>query len=138
MKKIFSGIQPTGNLHIGNYLGAVRRWVDLQDTSDELIYCIVDLHSITVPQNPIELRENSLKLCASLLACGIDPKRATLFLQSSIKEHTELGWILGCITTMARLSHLPQFKEKTVKAKEIPLGLFLYPILQCADIMLYK
>lgn len=137
-KKVFSGIQPTGDLHIGNYIGAVRRWIDLQNSEKDVTYCIVDLHSITLPQKPDVLRENSLRICASLLACGIDPKKATLFLQSGVKEHSELCWILGCITTMARLSHLPQYKEKSEKMKEIPLGLFLYPILQAADIMLYK
>lgn len=138
VKKIFSGVQPTGDLHIGNYLGAIRRWIDLQNSQLNVTYCIVDLHSITLPQNPKVLRENSLRLCASLLACGIDPDKATLFLQSAVKEHSELCWILGCITTMARLGHLPQYKEKSAKVKEIPLGLFLYPILQAADIMLYK
>lgn len=137
-KKIFSGIQPTGDLHIGNYIGAVRRWVDLQNSESDVTYCIVDLHSITLPQKPQELRENSLRLCASLLACGIDSTKATLFIQSSVKEHAELCWILGCNTTMARLTHLPQYKEKSEKMKEIPLGLYLYPVLQAADIMLYK
>ena len=138
VKKVFSGIQPTGDLHIGNYLGAIRRWIDLQNSENDVSYCIVDLHSITLPQNPVELRDNSLRICASLLACGIDPKKATLFLQSTVKEHSELCWILGCITTMARLTHLPQYKEKSSKLKEIPLGLYLYPVLQAADIMLYK
>lgn len=138
MKKVFSGIQPTGDLHVGNYIGAIRRWIDLQNSENDVTYCIVDLHSITLPQNPAELRNNSLRICAQLLACGIDPTKATLFLQSSVKEHSELCWILSCITTMARLSHLPQFKEKSNKMKDIPLGLFLYPVLQAADIMLYK
>lgn len=138
VKKVFSGIQPTGDLHIGNYLGAIRRWVDLQNSEHDVTYCIVDLHSITLRQNPVELRDNSLRLCATLLACGIDPSKATLFLQSSVKEHSELCWILGCITTMARLTHLPQYKEKSAMLKEIPLGLYLYPVLQAADIMLYK
>jgi tryptophanyl-tRNA synthetase len=91
-----------------------------------------------MPQNPKELKENILKICASLLACGIDPHKSTLFLQSSVKEHAELCWILCCITTMARLTHLPQYKEKSEKLKEIPLGLYLYPVLQAADIMLHK
>lgn len=138
VKKVFSGIQPTGDLHIGNYLGAIRRWIDLQNSGLDVTYCIVDLHSITLPQKPAVLRDNSLRICASLLACGIDPKKATLFLQSSVKEHSELCWILSCITTMARLTHLPQYKEKSAKMKEIPLGLYLYPVLQAADIMLYK
>lgn len=137
-KRIFSGIQPTGDLHIGNYLGAVKRWVDLQNSNNDVTFCIVDLHSITVPQVPSELRENSLRLCASLLACGIDTQKSTLFLQSNVKEHTELCWILGCITTMARLTHLPQYKEKSSLMKEVPLGLYLYPVLQAADILLYK
>lgn len=138
MKKVFSGIQPTGDLHIGNYLGAIKRWIDLQNSRLDVTYCIVDLHSITLPQKPALLRDNSLRICASLLACGIDPKKSTLFLQSSVKEHSELCWILSCITTMARLTHLPQYKEKSEKMKEIPLGLYLYPVLQAADIMLYK
>lgn len=138
VKKIFSGIQPTGELHLGNYLGAVQKWVELQNSKNDVTFCIVDMHSITLPQNPAELRHNSMKLCATLLACGIDPHKATLFLQSNVKEHTELSWILSCITTMARLTHLPQYKEKSAKMKEIPLGLYLYPVLQAADIMLYK
>ncbi|XP_059622827.1 tryptophan--tRNA ligase, mitochondrial [Phlebotomus argentipes] len=137
-RKIFSGIQPTGGLHIGNYLGAISQWVNLQNAGEDVTYCIVDLHSITLPQDPAGLRENILGVTASLLACGIDPKKSTLFLQSDVKQHAELGWILGCHTTMARLGHLPQFKEKSAKVKEIPLGLFVYPVLQAADILLYK
>ncbi|XP_055705021.1 tryptophan--tRNA ligase, mitochondrial [Phlebotomus papatasi] len=137
-RKIFSGIQPTGSLHIGNYLGAISRWVELQNSGEDVTYCIVDLHSITLPQDPIRLRDNILNMTAALLACGIDPKKSTLFLQSDVKQHAELGWILGCHTTMARLGHLPQFKEKSSKIKEIPLGLFVYPVLQAADILLYK
>lgn len=136
---IFSGIQPTGSLHIGNYFGAIRKWIELQNTPNtNVTYCIVDLHSITLPQNPADLRANTLQMVASLLACGIDPKKCTLFLQSSVKQHAELCWILGCMTTMARLAHLPQYKEKSARLKEIPLGLFVYPVLQAADIMLYK
>lgn len=136
--KIFSGIQPTGNLHIGNYLGAIRQWIDLQNRKEDVIYFIADLHSITMPQEPAKLRENTLIMISSLLACGIDPDKATLFLQSSVRAHTELCWILGTLTTMARLAHLPQYKEKTEKLKDIPLGLFVYPVLQAADILLYK
>ena len=110
----------------------------MQNSEYDVTYCIVDLHAITLPQKPKQLNENTLKLCANLLACGIDPEKATLFLQSEVKEHSELCWILSCITTMARLTHLPQFKDKSAKLKEIPLGLYLYPILQAADIMLYK
>lgn len=136
---MFSGIQPTGHIHLGNYFGAIKKWVELQNSSEyDVTYCIVDLHSITLPQKPDELRENSMRICATLLACGISPEKSTLFLQSSVKEHAELCWILSCITTMARLTHLPQYKEKSAKLKEIPLGLYLYPILQAADIMLHK
>lgn len=137
-KKIFSGIQPTGSLHLGNYLGAVQKWTELQNSGEDVTYCIVDLHSITVPQDPETLRNNIIHMTATMLACGIDPNKSTVFLQSTVREHTELSWILGCLTTMARLRHLPQYKEKTQKLKEIPLGLFLYPVLQAADILLYK
>ncbi|XP_055856556.1 tryptophan--tRNA ligase, mitochondrial [Episyrphus balteatus] len=137
-RKIFSGIQPTGSLHLGNYLGAVQKWAELQNSGEDVTYCIVDLHSITVPQDPETLRNNIIQMTATMLACGIDPNKSTVFLQSTVKEHTELNWILGCLTTMARLRHLPQYKEKTQKMKEIPLGLFLYPVLQAADILLYK
>lgn len=136
--KIFSGVQPTGALHIGNYFGAIKRWVDLQNSGASVTYSVVDLHSITLPQDPVALRDNTLKLTATLLACGIDPEMATLFLQSSVPQHTELSWILGCLTTMARLTHLPQYKDKSASMKEIPLGLFMYPVLQSADILLYK
>ncbi|GAB0087906.1 uncharacterized protein DMENIID0001_022700 [Sergentomyia squamirostris] len=137
-RKIFSGIQPTGSLHIGNYLGAISRWVDLQNAGENVTYCIVDLHSITLPQDPGRLQQNITLMTAALLACGIDPKKSTLFLQSDVRQHAELGWILGCLTTMARLGHLPQFKEKSSKLKDIPLGIFVYPVLQAADILLYK
>lgn len=125
-------------MHIGNYLGAIKRWVDLQNAGEDVTYCIVDLHSITLPQDPKVLRHNSLQMAATLLACGIDPSKATLFLQSGVPQHAELSWVLGCMTTMARLTHLPQYKEKSAKLKEIPLGLYIYPVLQAADIMLYK
>lgn len=137
-RKIFSGVQPTGALHIGNYFGAIKRWVDLQNSREDVTYCVVDLHSITLPQDPVTLKDNTLQLTATLLACGIDPDKATLFLQSSVPQHTELSWILGCLTTMARLTHLPQYREKSATMKEIPLGLFMYPVLQSADILLYK
>jgi tryptophanyl-tRNA synthetase len=137
-QKVFSGIQPTGTIHIGNYLGAIQNWVNLQNSGVDVTFSIVDLHAITLKQDPDELRKNSLLTCASLLACGIDPTKSILFLQSSNHFHTELCWILECLTTMARLSHLPQYKEKSAKLKEIPLGLFVYPVLQAADILLYK
>ncbi|XP_054734284.1 tryptophan--tRNA ligase, mitochondrial [Anastrepha obliqua] len=137
-RKVFSGIQPTGALHLGNYLGAVQNWTRLQNAKEDVTFCIVDMHSMTIPQEPVALRENIFQMAAAMLACGIDPEKSTLFVQSAVKEHAELSWILGCMTTMARLSHLPQYKEKTRAVKEIPLGLFVYPVLQAADIMLYK
>lgn len=137
-RKIFSGIQPTGALHFGNYLGAVRKWVELQDAGDDVTICIVDMHSITMPHNPPVLRENIFEMAATLLACGLDPDKTTLFVQSAVLEHCELNWILNSMTTMPRLAQLPQFKEKSKMVREIPLGLYVYPVLQAADIMLYK
>lgn len=136
-RTIFSGIQPTGELHLGNYLGAVRRWVELQEGGDDVLFCVVDLHSITLPQDPATLHAQTLAMTASLLACGIDPGRAIVFQQSRVPEHTQLAWVLGCLSTMARLGHLPQYKEKSAMQKEIPLGLYVYPVLQAADILLY-
>lgn len=103
-----------------------------------MILCIVDLHAITLPQDPLVLRENTLNVAATLLACGINPHKAILYQQSTIPQHAELNWYLGCISTMARLAHLPQFKEKSANLKEIPLGLYVYPVLQTADILLFK
>ncbi|XP_014226006.1 tryptophan--tRNA ligase, mitochondrial isoform X1 [Trichogramma pretiosum] len=137
-KKIFSGIQPTGTMHLGNYAGAIKNWVDLQNKGEDVIWSIVDMHSITLPYNPSELKENVFKLTATLLACGIDPEKSILFQQSSIPMHAELSWIFACLATMPRLSHQPQFKEKSEKLKDVPLGLYIYPILQTADILLYK
>ncbi|KAK5645898.1 hypothetical protein RI129_004362 [Pyrocoelia pectoralis] len=136
-RKLFSGIQPTGDVHLGNYLGAVKQWVDLQD-NEHLILSVVDLHALTLPQDPKELSENILKMTATLLACGIDISKSILFQQSQVYQHTELAWNLSCICTMARLSHLPQFKEKSAALKDVPLGLYIYPVLQAADILLYK
>ncbi|XP_011061099.1 PREDICTED: tryptophan--tRNA ligase, mitochondrial [Acromyrmex echinatior] len=137
-KRIFSGIQPTGSVHLGNYFGAIWRWVELQNSSEAVLCSIADLHSITLPQNPQKLRENTLLMTATLIACGIDYKRSILFQQSKVPMHTELCWILSSITTMARLAHLPQFKEKSESLKNVPLGLYIYPVLQAADILLYK
>ncbi|XP_068209673.1 tryptophan--tRNA ligase, mitochondrial isoform X1 [Palaemon carinicauda] len=137
-RTIFSGIQPTGVLHLGNYFGAVRKWVELQDAGENVIYCIVDLHSITLPQDPKTLHSQILSMAASLIACGIDPSKAILFQQSKVSEHSQLNWVLGCLTTMARLGHLPQFKEKSDRLKEVPLGLYVYPVLQAADVLLYR
>ncbi|XP_017072172.1 tryptophan--tRNA ligase [Drosophila eugracilis] len=137
-RKIFSGIQPTGSLHLGNYLGAVRKWVQLQNSRDDVTVCIVDLHSITMPHNPPLLRENIFTMAATLLACGMDPAKSTIFVQSAVAEHAEFNWILSSLTTMPRLAQLPQFREKSRLLKDVPLGLYVYPVLQAADIMLYK
>lgn len=137
-RKIFSGIQPTGNVHIGNYLGVIQKLVQLQDCKEDITLSIADMHSITLPHEPKELSNNILKTAAILLACGINPKHTMLFQQSTVPMHAELSWVLGCITTMARLQHLPQFKEKSENLKNIPLGLYIYPVLQAADILLYR
>ncbi|XP_078088822.1 tryptophan--tRNA ligase, mitochondrial isoform X1 [Mustelus asterias] len=137
--RVFSGIQPTGVPHLGNYLGAIESWVRLQDAYSSILYSIVDLHSITVPQDAGALRQNILDMTASLLACGINPEQSVLFQQSKVSEHTELAWILCCLTSMPRLRHLPQWKMKSSGQKdEGSLGLFTYPVLQSADILLYK
>lgn len=136
-KRIFSGIQPTGNLHLGNYLGAIKQWVNLQNDY-ESIFCIVDLHAITVPQNPEQLRQNSLNLLATYIASGIDVSANTIFVQSAVKEHAELAWILSCNTPLGWLNRMTQFKEKAGKAKDKAcLGLYSYPVLMAADILLY-
>lgn len=169
-ERLFSGIQPSGNLHIGNYLGAIHQWVGLQDTY-EALFCVVDLHAITVPQDPVELRKKTLEIAKIYLASGIDPAKSTLFIQSQVPAHTELGWILNTITTMGELSRMTQFKSKAgvdldeiskyhdkpyvtdegmalnkpefiaahIKQKfnSVSVGLFDYPILMAADILLY-
>uniref|UniRef100_A0AAV2K3H6 tryptophan--tRNA ligase n=1 Tax=Knipowitschia caucasica TaxID=637954 RepID=A0AAV2K3H6_KNICA len=136
--RVFSGIQPTGVPHLGNFLGALENWVSLQHEFPVVVFSIVDLHSITVPQEPHQLRANVLDMAASLLACGIDPHKAILFQQSQVSEHTELSWILGCLTSMPRLRHLPQWKMKSKQKNEGSVGLYTYPVLQAADILLYK
>ncbi|HDS29292.1 MAG TPA: tryptophan--tRNA ligase [Candidatus Acetothermia bacterium] len=137
MKRVFSGIQPTGTLHIGNYFGAVRNWVTLQGEADSMI-CIVDYHAITVDVDPSSLRSASLGMATDLLACGIDPEKTTLFLQSDVPEHTELAWILGCVTSYGDLSRMTQFKDKSGREAFVSSGLFTYPVLQAADILLYR
>ncbi|CAK9827718.1 Tryptophan--tRNA ligase, mitochondrial [Anthophora retusa] len=137
-KRIFSGIQPTGNLHLGNYLGAIQKWTQLQDNGENVVFSIVDMHAITLTHDPKELYDNVLKMTATLLACGIDPKKSILFQQSTIPMHTQFCWVLACTTTMARLAHLPQYKEKSETLKNVPVSLYIYPILQAADILLYK
>lgn len=138
MKRLFSGIQPSGNLHLGNYLGAIKQWVDLQE-GHEAIFCIVDLHAITVPQDPAELRRKTLEIAKIYLASGVDATKATLFIQSHISGHTQLAWILNTIARMAELERMTQFKDKAQKggAGESSVGLFTYPVLMAADILLY-
>jgi tryptophanyl-tRNA synthetase len=135
--RIFSGIQPTGTLHIGNYFGALRNWVGLQE-EHECVYCIVDYHAITIEVDPTTLRVASRNMALDLMACGIDPQRAILFIQSAVPEHTELAWILGCVTSYGDLTRMTQFKDKSAGRKFISAGLFTYPILQAADILLYR
>ncbi len=136
-KRVFSGIQPTGIVHIGNYIGALQNWVSMQADYD-CLYCIVDLHAITVPQDPKELRETILKTAAVTLAVGIDPKKSVLFVQSDVPEHAELAWILNCFVYFGELSRMTQFKDKsTVRGEGTSAGLFTYPILMAADILLY-
>lgn len=136
--RVFSGIQPTGNLHLGNYLGAIRNWVDMQDAY-ECIYCIVDLHAITLWQEPAVLRSATREMAAALLASGIDPERAILFNQSQVRMHAELAWILMCTARMGWLGRMTQFKEKSGKDREgASIGLYAYPVLQAADIIGYK
>ncbi|MDX3094097.1 tryptophan--tRNA ligase [Streptomyces sp. ME01-24h] len=138
--RVLSGIQPTaGSFHLGNYLGAVRQWVALQETHDAF-YMVVDLHAITVPQDPAELRANTRLAAAQLLAAGLDPERCTLFVQSHVPEHAQLGWVFNCLTGFGEASRMTQFKDKSAKqgADRATVGLFTYPILQVADILLYQ
>ncbi|XP_045672645.1 tryptophan--tRNA ligase, mitochondrial isoform X2 [Phyllostomus hastatus] len=138
-RRVFSGIQPTGIPHLGNYLGAIESWVSLQDEPGSVLYSIVDLHSITVPQDPAALRQSVLDMTAALLACGISPEKSTLFQQSQVAEHTQLSWILTCMVRLPRLQHLHQWKAKTAGQKhDGTVGLLTYPVLQAADILLYK
>jgi tryptophanyl-tRNA synthetase len=154
MKTVFSGIQPSGNLHIGNYIGAINQWVKIQETTDS-IFCIVDLHAITVPQDQKTLREKVLEVAALYLACGIDPKKAHLFIQSENPDHPYLAWLLNCVTSMGQLNRMTQFKDKSKKAQSLldvrniarrefeaesisSVGLFDYPVLMAADILLYQ
>ena len=136
MKRVFSGIQPTGNIHIGNYLGALKQFVELQKEND-CIYCIVDLHSITVPQDPKKLRENIRNVAALYLAVGVDPEKSTVFVQSDVSGHSELSWILTCSSYTGELSRMTQFKQKSREKESAPTGLFMYPVLMAADILLY-
>ncbi|MCU1449296.1 MAG: tryptophan--tRNA ligase, partial [Acidimicrobiales bacterium] len=136
MARVLSGIQPTGDTHLGNYLGALRNWVEFQDEHDAF-YCVVDLHALTVEHNPQELRAKTLSMAQILLAAGIDPERSTLFVQSHIPEHTELCWLLNCVATTGELSRMTQFKDKGAGQESVSVGLFDYPVLMAADILIY-
>jgi tryptophanyl-tRNA synthetase len=136
MKRVFSGVQPTGNIHIGNYLGALSQFVELQKDND-CVYCIVDLHSITLPQNPKTLKENILDVAALYLSVGLDPKKSIIFVQSMVPGHAELAWILMCNAYTGELSRMTQFKQKSRNSESAPAGLFTYPVLMAADILLY-
>lgn len=136
MKRVFSGVQPTGNIHIGNYLGALKQFVELQN-DNECVYCIVDLHSITLPQNPKELKKNIQDVAALYMAVGLDPKKSIIFVQSDVQSHAELAWILMCNSYTGELSRMTQFKQKSREEESAPTGLFTYPILMAADILLY-
>jgi tryptophanyl-tRNA synthetase len=136
--RVFSGVQPTGNLHLGNYLGAITKFVALQETHD-CIYCVVDLHAITQPQVPAELTANTREVTAAFLACGIDPKKHIVFNQSQVAEHAELAWIFNCVARIGWLNRMTQFKEKAGKDREnASIGLYAYPILMAADILVYR
>jgi tryptophanyl-tRNA synthetase len=137
MARLFSGIQPSGELHIGNYLGAVKNWVALQ-RQHEAFYCIVDYHAITAPYDPAELSERTHDMAVSLLAAGIDPQVATLFVQSMVPEHAELAWIFNAVTPLGELERQTQFKEKSARQESVMAGILNYPILQAADILLYR
>jgi tryptophanyl-tRNA synthetase len=138
METVFSGIQPSGELHLGNYLGAIRSWVDLQDKY-RCFYCVVDYHAITQPYDPAEMPRRSREMAIDVIACGVDPDRATLFLQSAVPEHTELAWVLASVTPHGELGRMTQFKDKAEHHPDnINAGLFTYPVLQAADILLYS
>ena len=136
MKRVFSGVQPTGNIHLGNYLGALKQFVELQD-DHECIYCIVDMHAITVPQDPKALKEHILDVAALYLAVGVDPKKSIVFVQSDVAGHAELNWVLTCNSYTGELSRMTQFKDKSKNKESAPTGLFTYPVLMAADILLY-
>ena len=138
-KKIFSGVQPTGNLHLGNYLGAIKNFVELNnDKKNECIFCVVDLHAITIKQNPIELRSNIRETVATFIASGIDANKSIIFNQSTVPAHSEAAWVLGCVAKIGWLNRMTQFKEKAGKNKEkASVGLYSYPVLMAADILLY-
>ncbi len=141
-KRVLSCIQPTGEMHLGNYFGAVKNWVDIQDEY-ECYYGVVDLHAMTMPYDPKELKENTLRMAAELMACGISPDKSVLFIQSMVPQHTELAWVFNCVASYGELSRMTQFKDKTElvekkgKSSFVSAGLFTYPVLQAADILIY-
>jgi len=137
-KRIFSGAQPTGNVHLGNYLGALRNWVALQNEYESL-FCIVNLHAITLAQDPTVLAQKTRELARIYLAVGIDPEVSTIFVQSDVPEHTEMTWLLNCVTRMSELERMTQYKDKARKQEEnVSVGLFDYPVLMASDILLYQ
>lgn len=138
-KTIFSGVAPSGTIHLGNYLGAIKQWVKLQNSEEyKTIFCVVDEHAITVPQNPKKLKQKMMEVSALYLATGIDPEKSIIFIQSHVPEHAELAWILNTITPLGNLQRMTQFKDKSKKQKSIFAGLLNYPVLMAADILLYK
>ncbi|MDJ0919614.1 MAG: tryptophan--tRNA ligase [Henriciella sp.] len=138
-QRIFSGIQPTGNLHLGNYLGALKKFVDLQTDGWDGVYCVVDQHAITMPYSPAELPDQTRQIAAAMMACGLDPDVSIIFVQSSVRAHTELAWVFNCVTRMGWLEKMTQFKDKGGDNSErVSVGLFDYPVLQAADILVYK
>jgi tryptophanyl-tRNA synthetase len=137
-QRVFSGVQPSGSLHLGNYLGALVKWVEMQKSHD-CVFCVVDLHAITVPQDPKQLANQTREIAAAFLASGVDPKRSIIYPQSAVPAHAELGWILNCVARMGWLERMTQFKDKAGKDRErVSVGLFDYPVLQAADILAYR
>ncbi|MFT9497457.1 tryptophan--tRNA ligase [Anaerosolibacter sp.] len=136
MKRVFSGVQPTGNIHIGNYLGAMKQFVDLQEEMD-CFFCVVDLHSVTLPQDPKNIYSHTLDVASLYMAIGIDPNKSTIFVQSHVPAHAELGWLLQCNSYMGELNRMTQFKDKSKGSESVPVGLYTYPTLMAADILLY-
>ena len=138
-QRVFSGMQPTNGLHLGNYLGALQKWVTLQDRFTQCIYCVVDLHAITADADPATLAARTREVAAAYIAAGVDPKRSIIFVQSAVREHSELAWVLNCVARMGWLERMTQFKDKAGKhAERMSVGLFDYPVLQAADILVYK
>ncbi len=135
--RVLSGIQPTGRLHLGNHLGAIRQFVDLQSRA-ECLFCVVDLHAMTLDWDPEALRADTLQIAALYLACGIDPERSIVFVQSHVPQHCELSWLLGCLAGFGELSRMTQFKDKSRGRESVPFGLFAYPVLMAADILVYR